>query len=92
MVLLEFSGPAEAVNVGAQGKLTVYVRGTWERLVVEVRNASPEIIQLARGNVQRVTTSGGEHNAAEIEMKFLAPGDYTVTARLIPTASGLPHM
>jgi hypothetical protein len=37
-----------------------------------------------------VTTSGGERNAAEVEMKSLAPGDYTVTARLVPTASGLP--
>ena len=92
LVLLEFSGPAEAPNVGAQGKLTVHVYGARERLVVEVRNGSPEIIQLPRGNVQRVTTSGGEPNAAEIEMKFLAPGNYTVTARLIPTASGLPDL
>jgi hypothetical protein len=84
MVLLEFSGPAEAVNVGAEGKLTVRVRGGREPLVVEVRNSSPEIIQLPRGNVQRVTTSGGERNAAEIEMKFLAAGNYTVTARLVP--------
>ena len=92
LVLLEFSGPPEALNVGAQGTLTVHVRGARERLVVEVRNASPKIIQLPRGNVQRVTTSGGEPNIAEIEMKFLAPGNYTVTARLIPTASGLPDL
>ena len=84
MVLLEFSGPAGAVTVGAQGKLTVHVRGAREPLVVEVRNASPGIIQFPRGNVQRVTTSGGESNAAEIEMKFLGPGNYTVTARLVP--------
>ncbi len=92
MVLLEFSGPAEAPPAGAQGKLSVRVRGTRERLAVEVRNASPEIIQLPRGNVERVTTSGGGRNAAEIETKFLASGDYTVTARLIPTESGLPDL
>lgn len=92
VVLLEFSGPAEAVNAGAQGKLTVHVRGADERLVVEVRNGSPKIIQLLGGNVQRVTTSGGERNSAEIEMKFLAPGNYAVTARLIPTVSGLPGL
>jgi len=28
----------------------------------------------------------------EVETKFLAPGDYTVTARLIPTDSGLPDL
>ena len=92
MVLLEFSGPAEAPRAGAQGKLTVRALGTRERLAVEVRNASPEIIQLPRGNVERVTTSGGERNAAEIETKFLASGDYMVTARLIPTVSGLPDL
>jgi hypothetical protein len=68
------------------------VRGADERLVVEVRNGSPKIIQLLGGNVQRVTTSGGERNSAEIEMKFLAPGNYAVTARLIPTVSGLPGL
>jgi hypothetical protein len=92
MVLLEFSGPPEAPSAGAEGKLSVRVRGASERLAVEVRNASPEVIQLPRGNVERVTTSGGERNAAEIEAKFLTSGDYTLTARLIPTDSGLPDL
>jgi hypothetical protein len=91
VVLLEFSGPAEAVHVGAQAKLTVHVYGTREPLDVEVHNHSPKIIQLPRGNVQRATTSGGVSNAAEIEMMFLAPGNYVVTARLIPASSELPH-
>jgi len=92
MVLLEFSGPTEAPSAGGQGKLSVHVHGTRERLAVEVRNASPEIIQFPRGNVERVITSGGERNAAEIETKFLTSGDYMVTARLIPTDSGLPDL
>ena len=92
MVLLELGGPTEAPPAGAQGKLTVRAHGTRERLAIEVRNSSPEIIQFVRGNVERVTTSGGEPNAAEIETKFLASGDYTVTARLIPTDSGLPDL
>jgi hypothetical protein len=92
MVLLEISGPPEPPSAGAQGKLIVLTHGTRERLAVEVRNGSPEIIQLLRGNVERVTTSGGERNAAEIETQFLAAGDYAVTARLIPTDSGLPDM
>jgi hypothetical protein len=92
LVLLEFSGPTEAPPAGAQAKLSVRVRGSRERLAVEVRNASPEIIQLPRGNDERVITSGGERNAAEIDAKFLTSGDYTLTARLIPTASGLPDL
>ncbi len=90
-VLLAVTGPVGTWRVGDQGMLTVRAYGTEERLVVEVRDASPGIVQLSRGSVQRVTTSGGERNAAEVEMKSLAPGDYTVTARLVPTASGLPN-
>jgi len=89
-VLLAVTGPAGTWRVGGQGMLTVRAYGTEERLVVELRDASPEIVHLLRGNVQRVTTSGGERNAAEIDMKSLAPGDFTVTARLVPPASGLP--
>jgi hypothetical protein len=92
MVLLEIVGPAEAPQAGAQGKLYIRARGTTERLPVEVRDGSPKIVQLLRGNVERVITSGGERNAAEIETKFLASGDYTLTARLIPTDSGLPDL
>jgi hypothetical protein len=92
MVLLELSGPAEAPNAGAQGKLIVLARGTRERVAVEVRNGSPTIIELLRGNTMRVTTSGGDRNAAEIEARFTGPGDYTVTARLIPTEAGLPDL
>lgn len=88
-VLLVVTGPMGTWHVGGQGVLTVRAYGTEERLEVEVRNASPEIVRLSRGNVQRVTTSGGQQNTADIEMQSLAPGDYTVTARLAPAASGL---
>lgn len=91
-VLLAVTGPVGTWHVGDQSMLTVRAYGTEERLVVEVRDASPEIVQLSRGSVQRLTTSGGERNAAEVEMKSLASGDYTVTARLVPTASGLPDL
>lgn len=83
-VLLEFSGPSEAVNAGSIGKLIVRARGTTEPLLVEVRNGSPGIIQLSNGNVQRLKTSGGEENIAPVEMKFMNGGNYSVTARLLP--------
>ena len=86
-VLFEFSGPAETPDAGAQGKIILTVHGAAERLAVEVRNGSPGIIQFPRGNVQHLLTSGGEQNIAPVELKFLAPGNYTVTARLIPTDS-----
>ena len=81
--LLDFSGPAEAPNAGTVGKLTLRAHGTVERLIVEIRNASPDVIQLLKGNPERVITSGGEENIAPVDVKFLTAGNYAVSARLI---------
>jgi len=83
-VLLDFSGPAEAPTAGAEGKLILRVHGTTEPLAVNVRNASPEIIQFPHGDLQRLGTSGGEENIAPVQLKFLASGNYVVTAWLAP--------
>ena len=90
-VLLEFSGPTEAVNAGSTGKLVVHAHGTTEPLVLEVRNGSPGVIQLSNGNVQRVKTSGGDQNTAPVEVKFVTGGNYFVSARLISAVSGQPR-
>jgi hypothetical protein len=86
-VMLDVNGPLEAPNAGAPGKLIIRVHGTTEPVPVEVRNASTQIIQLLHGNIQSLVTSGGEENIAPVEVKFLAPGDYTITARLVPVRS-----
>jgi hypothetical protein len=83
-VLLEFTGPTEAVNAGSSGKLIVHAHGTTEPLLLEVRNGSPKVIQLSRGNTQRLKTSGGDENIAPVEVKFVTGGNYSVTARLVP--------
>ena len=82
-VLLEFTGPTEAVNAGSSGKLIVHARGTTEPLLLEVRNGSPAVIQLSKGNVQRLKTSGGDENDAPVDVKFVTGGNYLVSARLL---------
>ncbi len=82
-VILEFSGPAEAVSAGSAGTLTLRARGTTLPLNVEVRNGSPKVIQLAKGNVQRLKTSGGDQNIASIEVQFVTGGNYSVSAKFI---------
>jgi IPT/TIG domain-containing protein len=89
--LLDFSGPAEAPNAGSVGKLTLRAHGTAQRLIVEIRNASPDVIQLLKGNPERVVTTGGEENIAPVDVKFLTAGNYAVTARLISAESGKPQ-
>jgi len=90
-VLLDFSGPADAPTAGGDGKLILHVHGTTEPLAVEVRNFSPEIIRLLHGNPLRLGTSGGEENIAPVELKFLASGNYVVTARLVPAEPPSSH-
>jgi IPT/TIG domain len=87
-VLLDFSGPTEAINAGSNGTLTLHAHGTMEPLLVEIRNGSPSVIQLSKGNVQRVKTSGGEDNVAPVDVKFVAGGNYLVVARLLSAEAG----
>ena len=82
-VMLEIGGPTEAVDAGSSGNLVVRALGTTEPLLLEVRNGSPGVIQLSQGNVQRLKTSGGEMNSAQIEVKFVTDGNYSVSARLL---------
>ena len=91
-VLLEFSGPAEAVNAGSIGKLILHAHGTTEPLLLEVRNASPGVIQLSKGNLLRLKTSGGVQNIAPVEVKFVTGGNYSVSARLLSADASLPDL
>ena len=92
VVLLDVSGPGTTPSVGGQGELTIHVHGATSSVEVEVRNASPKIIRFTDGNIQRVHTSGGEQNSAQVNAKFLAPGDYVVVVRLIPADASRPDL
>jgi len=92
VVSLRVIGPSSQPAQGQKAVLTVRVRGTTQRLAIEVHNLSPAIIELSRGNVQRVTSSGGAQNEAQVEMTGLAAGDFSVSVRLVPGIAGLPDM
>jgi hypothetical protein len=91
-VLLDFSGPADAVNAGSSGKLILHAHGTTEPLELEVRNGSPGVIQLSKGNVQHIKTSGGDENTAPVEVQFVSGGNYLVSARLLSADASLPEL
>jgi hypothetical protein len=91
-VLLEFSGPAEEVSAGSAGKLILHAHGTSEPLLLEIRNGSPGVIQLPKGNVQRLKTSGGDENIAPVEVRFVTGGNYSVSARLISADANQPDL
>jgi hypothetical protein len=92
VISIRVIGPAYQLAEGQKGTLTVRVRGTEQRVAIELRNSSPAVVDLPRGNLLRVTSTGGPENHAEIEMIGVAAGDFSVTARLVPGAAGLPDM
>ena len=92
LVSLRVMAPKKELLPGEKGKLIVRVRGTDQRLVIEARNLSPRVVGLSKGNVQRVASSGGEANFAEIDMHGLRAGDFSVSVRLVPVAVGLPDV
>jgi hypothetical protein len=83
VVSLDVTGPETPLAAGEKSLLTVAVRGSRERLQIEVRNFSPEVVSLMRDNIQRVMTGGGESNAARIEIQGVTPGDYSVSAHMV---------
>jgi hypothetical protein len=92
VVALEFSGPTEGVSAGSAGQLVLHARGSKQPLVLEVRNASPAVIELTKGNVQRLKTSGGEENAVPVDVKFVTAGNYIVSARLVASSVTSPDL
>jgi hypothetical protein len=92
VVLLEFSGAAEGASASSAGQLVLHARGSKQPLVVEVRNASPAVIELTKGNVQRLKTSGGEENAVPVDVKFVTAGNYIVSARLVAPSVTSPDL
>jgi len=87
VVSIGISGPSKALAAQEKGVLIVEVKGTRERVPIEVRNLSPEVVRLPRGNEVVVTTSGRSPNIAKVEITGVRPGDYAVSARLAPGAA-----
>jgi hypothetical protein len=73
-----------------KGALTVRIRGSEQRLELETRNLSPDVVKLVGGDVQRVVSRGGAENTAVLQLEGRKAGDYSISVRLIPMASGLP--
>lgn len=84
MVSLELSSDKTRMAANESGVLTVRVRGSSERVTVEVRNLSPNLVALASGVTQQLTTSGGANNIAQVKLHSLRPGDFSISARLVP--------
>lgn len=90
LIALELVFDKPGLEPGEKARLGVRVRGTEQRLELEIRNLTPGIIRLTGGEVQRVRTRGGPDNRATLTMRGVRAGDFSVSARLVRPATGLP--
>jgi hypothetical protein len=92
VVSIEITGPftgagkpeGAALAAREKGKMVVEVNGTSDRVNVEVRNLSPDVVRLPRADDVTITTSGGIPNVADVAITAVKTGDYSLSARLVP--------
>lgn len=84
LVSLELMAPSPALQAGQKGKLAVRVDGSLQKLNVAVEDRNPGVLRFERGQEQRLTTSGGTVNVAEISVRAITSGNYSLGARLVP--------
>ncbi len=90
LVGFELTAEREQLAPKEKGNLTIRVLGTWQRLELEARNLTPEVVKLKNGNVQRVLSSGGNDNLATLALEGRRAGAYSISVWLVPRPSGLP--
>lgn len=84
LVSLEFVAPNPALQPGQKGKLAVRAYGVSQKLRVAVEDRNPGVLRFERGDAQKLTTSGGMVNVAEIAVQAVTSGDYSVRVHLMP--------
>jgi hypothetical protein len=85
LVSLQFVAPSPALQPGQKGRLTVRVDGSSQKVNVAVEDRNPGVLRFEQRQTQRLTTSGGAVNVAEINVRAITSGDYSLGARLVPT-------
>ncbi len=89
VVSLDLLGPSNPFAPGATSSFTVRVAGSTKPVLVQVYNATPDVVDLPGGNIRRLVTSGGASNSAPVPVASIRPGDYSVSVRLIPVVQGV---
>lgn len=90
-VALQLEADATPIKAGEHRMLTVRVRGTTGKILLEARNLAPEIAELAGGPITRHASSGGAENQVVFEVVGKKQGSSLISIRLISgTASPRP--
>ena len=92
VVSLDLAGPANPLAPGATSRFVVRVAGSTKPVLVQVYNATPDVVDLPGGNIRRLVTSGGASNSVTVPVTSIRPGDYSVSVRLVPVVQGAPDI
>jgi hypothetical protein len=82
-VALSLEADSSPVAPGVLRRLTVHVRGTRDKVTLEAKNLAPDIAELAGGNPQKATSSGGAENLAHFDVVGRKLGSFLISIRLL---------
>jgi hypothetical protein len=83
LVALHFDPPMPPLVPGQKSSLVLHVQGSDRPLDILVENKTPGILRFMRGDSQKLVTSGGAQNVANIEIRTISTGDFSFHARLL---------
>ncbi len=90
VVGIEMSADKQQLAPQEKARLTVRALGTWQKIELEARNLTPEVVKLRGGDAQRIKTRGGTDNVATLRLEGRRYGDYSISVRLVARPVGLP--
>jgi hypothetical protein len=88
-VELSLEADSSPLAPGEHRVLTVKVRGSTAKLMLEARNLAPEVADLTGGSPAKLASSGGVENHAKFEVIGKKKGSFLISIRLA-SASGKP--
>jgi hypothetical protein len=82
---LDLEADSSPLKPGEHRALTVRVRGTMAKIVLEARNLAPKTAELSGGNPIRLSSSGGAENFARFDLIGKKNGSFLISIRLVPS-------
>jgi hypothetical protein len=87
-VALSLEADASPIAPGVTRRLTVHVRGTRDKVILEARNLAPEVAEFSGGaNPQKASSSGGVENMAHFDVVGRKLGTFLISIRLLNPAT-----
>jgi hypothetical protein len=91
LVSLQLEADASPIKPADHRTLTVHVRGTASKILLEARNLAPDVAELSGGPLTRHSSSGGADNQAKFEVIGKKQGSFLISIRLVSANAPPSH-